>query len=193
MEERTIVRSKFPYFAWLLAAAALSLTAAGCSKKPESSEPAVQVNRYEMSAAEFNEQFLDFSPTDSPAERERFLNNLITRKLLLQEAKHLGLDTDKEFLKTVEGFWEQSLLKLVVSQKMKSVAGSMQATPAEIEAGYRKWQNENPGSEKPLSEIRDMMAWRVQREKESRALEDWTGALHSDAKIHVDRKAVGLE
>ena len=55
---------------------------------------------------------------DTAESRQNFLSALIDRKLLLQYAQKEGFDKETSFLQTIERFWEQSLLKIVLDKKM---------------------------------------------------------------------------
>ena len=68
-----------------------------------------------------------------------FLDNLITRKLILQEAQKMGLDRKKEFLKAIENFWEKSLLKIMVDEKTDEIFTDITVTDEEVEESYAKW------------------------------------------------------
>ncbi len=86
----------------------------GCASKPQAKkEVLAKVNNYEIAKEEFDEEFKmsGYGRVDTPESKGDFLNNLINRKLILQDAQKKGLDKDKSFLKMIENFWEQSLLK----------------------------------------------------------------------------------
>ena len=130
---------------------------------------------------------------DTPKNRANFLNNLITRKLLLQEGQRQGLDTQKDFLRSIENFWEQSLLKLVVDQKVKEISKNITVTESEIEAAYQKWAKENLPTPKPLQEVRSLIEWRIRKAKEAQAMEQWNNDLIQKADVQIDKKAIGIE
>ena len=54
-------------------------------------------------------------------DREDFINALITRELLIQEAKKLGIDREEAFRKSIQSFYEQSLIKLLIDRKLASL------------------------------------------------------------------------
>jgi len=185
-------KSVIPFCLFMLAGA-LSCHAS-CSKRDKKEETAVRINAYTLTANEFEELFSEYKmDEDTPQNRAEFLNNLITRKLLLEEAERRGLDTQKDFLRSIENFWEQSLLKLVVDQKVQEIAGNSTATESEMEAYYQKWVQENPETSKPLQEVRDLIEWRIRKAKEAQAMEEWTNDLIQKARIKVDKKAIGIE
>lgn len=170
-----------------------TLGVTGCGKKPAETA-AIQINNFSMTAEEFKKAFSEYKlGEDTPENRADFLNNLITRKVLLQEAQRMGLDTKPDFLKSIENFWEQSLLKSVIDAKMKGFTAESAVSDQEIQDYYAQWIKENPGEQKPLLEVRDLISWRMRAAKESKALEVWTDQLIQKAKIKTDKHALGLE
>ena len=170
------------------------LLQSSCSKRDQKNEAAVKISTYTLTANEFEELFSEYEMNgDTPGNRENFLNNLITRKLLLEEAQRRGLDTQKDFLRSIENFWEQSLLKLVVDQKVKEIEKNITVTESEVEADYQKWAQENPETPKPLQEVQSLIEWRIRKAREAQAMEEWTNDLIQKAPIQVDRKAVKIE
>jgi hypothetical protein len=49
--------------------------------------------------------------------REEFLDALVTKELLIHEAKRLGLDRDEAFRQSLQNFYEQSLIKALMGRK----------------------------------------------------------------------------
>ena len=89
----------------------------GCAKKEK---PAIEIGEIKVTADEFKEAFRAsrFAEYKELGHAD-FLNTFLKRKLILKEAERLGLDKDPEFLKDVQYFWEQSLLKLVLARQSK--------------------------------------------------------------------------
>ena len=179
---------------YLIALIGMLFLQSSCTKHDKKDETAVEINRYTLTAKEFEELFREYEMNeDTPETRANFLNNLITRKLLLEEAQRRRLDTQKDFLRSIENFWEQSLLKLVVDQKVKEITGKVNVTESEIEAQYQKWAKENPETSKSLPQVRNLIEWRIRKAKEAQAMEEWNNELFQKAHIQVDKKALGIE
>ncbi len=71
----------------------------GCRKKPKEKGIIARVNREPITLEEFNKTFLPYSPSreEIPALKRRVLDQLIEKRLKLQEARRLGLTvTDEE-------------------------------------------------------------------------------------------------
>jgi PBP1b-binding outer membrane lipoprotein LpoB len=136
----------------------LLFLAAGCCRAPEPKDALARVNNYEITKEEFNDEFKAsrVSKSDSPGAKKEFLENLINRKLILQDAQAKKLDRDANFLKSIQRFWEQSLLKLAIEKKVNETA----ASPS--------------------------MSEREAKEAEERLLNDWIAALRKKANISVN-------
>ncbi|MFH1397614.1 MAG: hypothetical protein ABIH27_03585 [Candidatus Omnitrophota bacterium] len=104
------------------------LLIAGCGcPLPKDKKVLAKINNYEIGLDEFQAQFLasPYSKDNTPETRKGFLKMLIGRKLILQDAQAKGLDKENDFLKMIERFWEQSLLKLALDRKSQEIAGSV--------------------------------------------------------------------
>jgi len=99
------------------------LVLAGCgNSQPSLSEGAVaKVGNYVITRQEFEEAYKDssYGAQGTLASRKTFLNNMINQKLILLDAEKKGLDKNKEFLKMVENFWQQSLLTMAMQEKVR--------------------------------------------------------------------------
>jgi hypothetical protein len=183
--------TRFKYFLLIIT---LFLVGLACARQPSPEKIAVRIGDYTLTAGEFDELFSDLKGADdTPESRELFLKNLITRKILLQEAQRMGLDKQKDFLRSIENFWEQSLLKLIIDKKTKDISSSITVSEPEIEDHYNKWALENPEDPKTLEELRDIIRWQLLREKQNSVIDSWVQELKSGAKITIDKKAIGIE
>ncbi len=188
------IRESFPVLICWLMVIMFSFMNFGCAKRPPSQKTAVKINDYTLTADEFNELFAELkTDKDTPEVRKMFLGNLINRKLLLQEGQRLGLDKQKDFLKSIENFWEQALLKIIIDNKIKETSGSISITRREIEDHYGKWVKENPDNPKTLEELYDTIKWQLTRQKQTVALSLWMEELKKNAKIKVNKKVLGIE
>lgn len=53
--------------------------------------------------------------------KEDFINSIITKELLIQEARRMGIDREEPFRKSIKNFYEQSLIKILVDRKFKAM------------------------------------------------------------------------
>lgn len=97
-----------------------------CSDKPEGSTKALAIiNGKEITASEFDlrwSQVPEFARKTyaGPDGRKKFLEELITRELLLQEARKRGLDRDRALVERVERFKERSVLDNLMREEVDS-------------------------------------------------------------------------
>jgi hypothetical protein len=54
-------------------------------------------------------------------EKNDFINHLITKELLIQESQKEGIDKDESFRNSIQNFYEQSLIKLLMDRKCASL------------------------------------------------------------------------
>ncbi len=173
----------------------LSIVIMGCGSHWQSSseKTAIQINQYQMTAKEFEEEFKNAANgTAQENARENFLENLVNRKLVLQEAERLGLNNDGEFLKAIERFYEQVLLKLTLEKKSGEFAAEIGVSDAEIESYYQKL-SEKGEAEAALAKMRDEIKWELTRQKQKQAFDHWVESLRQQAKININRQELAIE
>jgi len=120
------------------------LMISGCQYQAKDKQILAKINNYEITKEEFIEEFKDsaYGVSDTEESRKSFLDNLINRKLVLQEAQRQGLDKKKDFLKSIERFWEQSLLKVMLDKKSKDISALKGAGKGDMEDTYNSWIDE---------------------------------------------------
>jgi len=156
---------------------------AGCAKKEE---PAINIGSIVITAEEF-EQAYQKSRSFRPGElsRKEFLDNLVTRKLILQEAEVLGLDKDQQFLESLQLFWEQALMKLVLARKLNELTLVCRVSEKEI-SDYFLRHKENDFQGKELTGVHDQIKTLLHRIKQQLELQRWTSSLKKKAIINID-------
>jgi hypothetical protein len=78
-------------------------------------EAAIVVNGKIITVEEFNRVYSSKS-TDT-GDKNDFINSLITKELLIQESQREGIDKEESFRKSIQNFYEQSLIKLLMDRK----------------------------------------------------------------------------
>jgi len=162
----------------------------GCSGQSENKVILAKINNYKITQEEFEEEFKEssFARTDTLESRKEFLNNLIDKKLILQDAQNKGLDKDKNFLKMIERFWEQSLLKIALDRKAKEIAGAgsgLLVTDKMIEEEYSRMVKEGK-TDKTYDQMYSQIKWELIKNKESQLMNDWVLELHKKAEIKIN-------
>jgi peptidyl-prolyl cis-trans isomerase C len=159
----------------------------GCGSKQKQKNIVARVNNYEITLGEFEEEFENsiYGQQDTSEARQQFLDNLINRKLILQDAQRKGLDKDKEFLKMIERFWEQSLLKLALDKKSKEIAGSTLVSDKEIREVYDRMISEGK-TDKSYEQMYHQIKWEITKLKETQLMNKWLEDLREEAKIKIN-------
>ena len=164
-----------------------SLVIFGCAKAPQEKDIVARINDYEITKEEFEQDFKDsiYGTDDTLASRKEYLGNLINQKLILQDAQRKDLDKDKNFLKMIEKFWEQSLLKLSIDRKSKQIPGSVSVSDGDVENVYKNMDKEGT-ADKPYNQMYRQIKWEITKIKESKAMNEWLNDLHKNACIEVN-------
>ncbi|MBF0217893.1 MAG: hypothetical protein HQL30_13000 [Candidatus Omnitrophica bacterium] len=178
----------------IMTALCVGFAAGLCSCGEKAEAPALTINRYSMSTREFDMEFTALNNTeDTPVNRRIFLDYLVNRKLILDDACDMGLDKENDFLKSIENFWEQSLLKLAVEKKMEEFEPSISVTEAEIGEYYRELSSGSSKGVKPLAELRETIIYQLKKKKQDAEYNKYVALLKEKASIKTDKKALGIE
>ena len=125
-------------FTVLFAVACLGLSVQGCGapKKPSESDKVIaRINKYTMTV----EDFRDSASRTFGTTKEEILDELITKNVLIQEAQKENFDKDKAFMKEIERYWEQALLKILIKKKTAEFSLAFGGDKAKVAAAMDKW------------------------------------------------------
>jgi peptidyl-prolyl cis-trans isomerase C len=131
-------------FAKRLACALVVLAAGACAPPPDESPVLVIINGKPITQSEFDYRWSELPPTmqaryKSEGGRRKFLDDIISRELLLQEARKLGLDQTPSAIERLERAKEQ----LALDELMKvAVKTQVDVPKEELEAYYAMHQAE---------------------------------------------------
>jgi len=124
-------------------AAALLLFTLGLSAcGPSSTEKSVgSVNDRPILVKEFKKEIALISrrnPTfrDNPKALEEQLGRIIDRRLMIQAAVEKGMTQDENFIETIKGFWEQTLIRQLIDAKTKEWSDKLTVSDAEAARYY---------------------------------------------------------
>ena len=96
--------------------------------KVEISKPAVTINDRIITESELQEMM---KTKPYYMTRDEFIDSVITQQLLIQEAIRQEINKEEPFRKSVENYYEQSLIKILLDRKLNSL--QVEATDKEIE------------------------------------------------------------
>ena len=122
-----------------LVAGLLCIAMSGCSQPPEDTRIVATVNGKPISQSEFDYRWTELSDAargrdDRQGGKKKFLDDLISREVLLQEARRQGLDQSLALRERMERVKEQ----LILDELMKDAASQpVQISDAELDAYYQ--------------------------------------------------------
>jgi hypothetical protein len=162
---------------------------AGCAKKEKA---AITIGPTDITAEEFQDAYQKARDIrGNEFTRKEFLDILIKRKLILQEAETLGLDKDPQMLDGLQRFWEQALTRLVLSRKINELSTSCKVSEKEIYNYYQRHKDRDFQG-KELSEVHDSIKLLVYRIKEQLEVQRWMAWLKKKANVSVDYDALQI-
>ena len=123
--------------------AGLGMALSSCTPQQEEAVVAM-VNGRTISQIEFDQRWSELSEStraryDKEGGRRRFLDELITRELLMQEARRQGLDQNDAIRDKAQRYKEQLILDELLKDKLRT---KVELTQAELDAYYEKHARE---------------------------------------------------
>lgn len=166
----------------------------GCQKTGSFSPVAITVDDIKITVDEFEDAFRNspYAKNDLPSERKEFLDFFITRRLILREAEREGLDRDPEFLKSIELFWQQSLLKLILDNKIKKLSSGITITEDEMREYYRHNQD-TIFKDTGFEDVREQIEKILRITKTRQVLKSWTESLGEKSRINVNHDLLSIK
>lgn len=165
----------------------------GCSSgnSDDKSKVVAEINRYRMTVNDLKYELQHISASEYTAmkaekEQRKYLDRLVEKELLLQEAQRQGIDREKNFMKSIENYWEQALLKLLVERKSKEISLEIYVSNDEIDEYYKKH-----GETLPLTKIKGQIIEAIKQKKETEAMEAWIEQLKKNAYIKINGDILG--
>jgi hypothetical protein len=130
-----------------LAVASLACCLHGCSQQQHKKEAIATIGSYSLYRDDFMSELALYPPEYlQKVTKEQILDGIIQKKVLLLEAQRRGLDRDPQFMKMVERFWEQSLLRSLLDTRSEEILSEIPETDKDrnIKAGeaLRSWIEE---------------------------------------------------
>ena len=131
----------------IIAVGVIALAVASCQKKASGQTVAV-VNGEEITAAELNDQLANEPNVrgDSKEARNAALQDLINRKLLVQQAKSDGMDKSPEYLNRLRRGTDDLLINMLLARRLGTAPvpaadqiSSYESSHPQMFAGREKW------------------------------------------------------
>lgn len=164
---------------------------AGCTENNTPDQKIIsRINDYQLTQDEFQIQLAreleldeDFKLTAET--RRQFLEELIRKELLIQEAKRRKLDQKKQFIQTIERYWESTLIRNLLDMKSREISSRVVVSEEEIAARFAQMKQKTPGLP-PLEQVHKQIEMKIREEKKSALLKEWVSGLRDQADVRID-------
>ena len=160
-------------------------------EKAEEKRILCRINDYDLPFDDFQLQLAeeleldhDFKLTQKA--RQEFLEELIRKELLIQEAKKLKLDRKEKFVRAIERHWESTLIRDLMDLKCDEISKKVYVSEEKINAHYNEMKNLNENLPS-LGDMRDPIRQQLKQEKQTLMLEQWTRELRKRASIEINQ------
>jgi len=157
---------------------------------PVGNKVVAKINDYEISVDDFQTQLAeeqefekDFKLTE--ATKRQFLDDLIRKELLIQEAKRMDLDRERDFMKTIERYWESTLVRNLIARKSSEIDKKILVSEEEIQDGFKSLKSQNDDLP-ALESVHAILENEIRETKKSAALQVWMDELYRKANVTID-------
>jgi uncharacterized protein YdiU (UPF0061 family) len=174
----------------------LVLLMIACTREPSKEKDVLAtVNDFKMTLGEFQRLLASDMKNDPELKmtdqvKSSYLNDIIQKEILIQEAKRLKLDQREKFIQTIERYWESTLIRDLIEKKGQELAQRAVVTQEEIQQRYNEMKAKDPKIA-PLPDMATTIAGRLKEQKKTQMFQQWVEALKQKAKIHIDQKLLG--
>jgi hypothetical protein len=193
-EGGVIMKKRVIYLLFLF----LSMNLFCCSQeKTKNGKQLAEINDFKLSLSEFQNQLAaeleldkDFKLTKEA--KKSFLEEIIRKELLIQEAQRLKLDKKEKFIRALERYWESTLIRDLMEIKGKEISRTILISQEEIRAHYdtmKKRAKKLP----PQQELEEEITEDLEEKKKTRMLKEWIMDLRKRAKIEIDHELLYKE
>ena len=161
------------------------------SQDPGNGEILARINDFELQIGDFQRQLNDEVEFDDAYKvtaeaKYAFLQELIKKELLIQEAKRLKLDTKEAFMRTIQRYWESTLIRDLLNLQGKKISQKTLVSEDDIANRYASMMRSDP-SLGPVSQYRDHIVAELKEEKKTANLRQWIDGLEGKATIKINR------
>jgi len=162
-----------------------------CSQgRPDNSPIIADINGYKLTRADFLGQLKaevefnrDFKVTRQA--KQEFLEQIIRRELLIQEAQRQRLDRQPKFVRAIERYWESTLIRDLLELKGEQIDRTLIVSQTDTQGHYEKLKMAG-GYLPPLAEVRDGIMVELKEKRRAQALDRWVADLRQNATVTID-------
>ncbi len=121
----------------------------------------------------------------TPHSVQEQMDTVIDRKLMIQEAMKMGLAGNEDFIRTIQSFWEQTLIRELIEKKSSDWEDQLFVTDHEVREFYASISKGNARTP-PLDSIYDQIKKSLVDQKKTAALEEWLSDKREKAVIDIN-------
>lgn len=161
-------------------------------EKKEENETLAKINDYVLTLDEFQIQLAQEVKLDKEFKltkeaKKEFLDQLITKEILIQEAKRRNLDRKEKFIRAIERYWESTLIRDLMEMEQQKIENHTVVSQEEIEIRYKNMKSLDKNLPQ-LESIRHIICKEVMEDKKQRLLEEWSNQLKKRARIDINEE-----
>jgi len=169
-----------------------SLTGCGSDNSSEKKDIVIKVNNSKISLEEFNDLFKFEAYADPEMEltaenRDLFVDYLVRKELMIQNAVALKLDRKPDFIRTIEKYWESTLIRNLLEQKSEELKKKILITDQAVEQYYGQNKDE---FERPLAQVKKNIKKTLEQKKLQEKLKKWNQGLRATADVEINREMI---
>ncbi|MBU1196826.1 MAG: SurA N-terminal domain-containing protein [Proteobacteria bacterium] len=150
-----------------------------------------RINGYHLTLDEYESKLVremeydqTYKITDTA--RKEFLDALIRKEILVQEAVRLKLNKRQVFKAAIEKYWEATLVKTLMEEQAEQINKTTYITENEIREKYEQLKLKN-ASLPPFKQMEKDIALALKEEKKTLLLDEWINALTEKADIRINQ------
>lgn len=127
----------------------------------------------------------DLKITDSI--KKEYLDQIIQKQILIQEAKRLKFDQKPKFIRTIERYWEATLIRDLMEIKSREIEAQVIVTQEDVHRCYNEMKIKDPGLQ-PLPKIEPDLTAKIREEKKTALFQKWVEELKLESSIQTNEK-----
>jgi len=148
------------------------------------------INDYQLTLDEFerllaSEVEMDREFKVTREGKKKFLEELIRKELLIQEAKELKLDQKEEFVRAIERYWESTLIRGLLDMKANELEEKIYVDQEEIEKHYNEIILKKQAPQQ-LDKIEEQIRKELEEKKKRKQMKAWIDGLKNKAKLKIN-------
>ena len=173
----------------------LTLFFSGCSKERNISEKSVATVNKEIISLKNFQRDLAVKAKQNPSYQvneetvQEQLNSSLDRRLMIQEAMKMGLANHEDFVRTIQIFWEQTLIRELIETKNHEWKDRLFVTDDEVRSYYEDISKDNMKLP-PLETIYDQIKEAKLTQKRTDALQEWLDEVRKRAIIDINNELI---